>query len=42
LGDPAFYQGPAEAVRQLQARLAAVDAEIEAALIRWEALEAKG
>ncbi len=42
LGDPVFYQGPAEAVRQLQARLAAVDAEIEAALIRWEALEAKG
>ena len=42
LGDPAFYQGPAEAVRQLQARLAAVDAEIETALIRWEALEAKG
>ena len=42
LADPAFYQGPAEAMRQLQARLAAVDAEIEAALIRWEALEAKG
>ena len=42
LGDPAFYQGPAEAVRQLQARLAAVDAEIVTALIRWEALEAKG
>ena len=42
LGDPAFYQGPAEAVRQLQARLPAVEAEIETALIRWEALEAKG
>ncbi|MDP2822573.1 MAG: ATP-binding cassette domain-containing protein [Sulfuritalea sp.] len=41
LADPAFYQGPAEAMRQLQERLAAVDAEIDAALMRWESLEAK-
>ena len=42
LGDPAFYQGPAEAQREVQTRLAKVDAEIDAALLRWEALEAKG
>jgi ATP-binding cassette subfamily F protein uup len=41
LADPAFYQGPADAVRDVQARLAKVDAEIDAALARWEALEAK-
>jgi ATP-binding cassette subfamily F protein uup len=42
LADPAFYQEPAETQRQAQERLAAVDAEIDAALLRWEALEAKG
>ncbi len=42
LADPAFYQEPAETRRQAQERLAAVDAEIDAALLRWEALEAKG
>jgi len=42
LGDPAFYQGPVEAQREVQTRLAKVDAEIDAALVRWEALEAKG
>ncbi|MBI3094068.1 MAG: ATP-binding cassette domain-containing protein [Rhodocyclales bacterium] len=42
LADPAFYQGPAEAQREVQTRLAKVDAEIDAALLRWEALEAKG
>ena len=41
LVDPAFYQGPPDAVRELQARLAALDAEIDAALARWESLEAK-
>ena len=41
LADPAFYQGPPDAVRDLQARLAALDAEIDAALVRWESLEAK-
>jgi ATP-binding cassette subfamily F protein uup len=42
LADPGFYQGPAEARREAQARLAKVDSEIDAALLRWEALEAKG
>ncbi|MDP2132242.1 MAG: ATP-binding cassette domain-containing protein, partial [Sulfuritalea sp.] len=42
LGDPAFYRGTAEAQREVQARLAKVDAEIDAALARWETLEAKG
>ncbi len=42
MADPAFYQGPPDAVRELQTRLAAIDAEIDAAMIRWEALEAKG
>jgi ATP-binding cassette subfamily F protein uup len=41
LADPAFYQEPAETQRQAQERLAAVDAEIDSALLRWEALEAK-
>ncbi len=41
LADPACYQGALDAVRQLQSRLAAVDAEIDAALARWESLEAK-
>ena len=42
LADPVFYQGPPEAVRDAQLRMASVDAEIDAALLRWEALEAKG
>jgi len=42
MGDPAFYQGRVEAQREVQARLTKVDAEIDAALVRWEALEAKG
>ena len=41
LADPAFYQGPPEAVRELQTRLAAIDVETDAALQRWERLEAK-
>ena len=41
LADPAFYLEPADKQRQAQDRLAAVDAEIDAALQRWEALEAK-
>jgi len=41
LADPAFYQEPAETQRLAQERLAAVDAEIDAALLRWEVLEAK-
>jgi ATP-binding cassette subfamily F protein uup len=42
LADPAFYQGSADAVRQLQARLTLVDAEIDAGMIRWTVLETKG
>ena len=42
LADPVFYQGPPDAVRDAQLRMASVDAEIDAALLRWEALEAKG
>ncbi|MBI5790704.1 MAG: ATP-binding cassette domain-containing protein [Rhodocyclales bacterium] len=42
LADPAFYLEPAETQRLAQERLAAVDAEIDAALLRWEVLEAKG
>jgi ATP-binding cassette subfamily F protein uup len=41
LADPAFYLEAADVQRQAQDRLAAVDAEIDAALQRWEALEAK-
>ncbi|MCF8178792.1 MAG: ATP-binding cassette domain-containing protein [Sulfuritalea sp.] len=41
LADPAFYQGPAEPLQQLQIRLAAIDVELDAALLRWETLEAK-
>jgi len=42
LADPVFYQGPADAVRELQTRLATLATEIDAAMIRWEGLEAKG
>jgi hypothetical protein len=35
LADPAFYQGPPEAVREVQQRLAGVDAEIDIALARF-------
>ncbi|MDO8347183.1 MAG: ATP-binding cassette domain-containing protein, partial [Rugosibacter sp.] len=40
LADPNFYQQPIESQRQAQTRLAEVDAAIDAALMRWEALEA--
>ncbi|MBK9521036.1 MAG: ATP-binding cassette domain-containing protein [Rhodocyclaceae bacterium] len=39
--DPAFFQGQGEAVRTVQTRLTAVEREIETAMSRWEALEAK-
>jgi ATP-binding cassette subfamily F protein uup len=42
LADPNFYREAAEAQRQVQARLAVVDTEIDAALERWAALEARG
>jgi ATP-binding cassette subfamily F protein uup len=41
LADPGFYREPAETQRQVQARLAAVDAEIDIALERWESLESR-
>ena len=41
LADPGFYREPAETQRQAQARLAAIDAEIDAALERWESLESR-
>jgi len=42
LADPGFYREPVETQRQVQSRLATVDTEIDAALERWEALEARG
>ena len=39
--DPSFFQGQSEAVRTVQTRLTAVEREIETAMSRWEALEAK-
>ena len=41
LADPALYQGPPEAAAELKARLDAVGAEMEAAMLRWEELETK-
>ncbi len=41
LADPAFYQGPAEPLQQLQIRLAAIEVELDAAMSCWERLEAK-
>ncbi|MBY4597177.1 ATP-binding cassette domain-containing protein [bacterium BD-1] len=37
--DPAFYRQPAEAVTATNARLAALQAELEQAYARWQALE---
>ncbi|MDA8257344.1 MAG: ATP-binding cassette domain-containing protein [Betaproteobacteria bacterium] len=42
LADPAFYRSPPGAQREVQTRLAGLDAEIDAAMARWEMLEAKG
>ena len=39
--DPSFFQGQGEAVRTVQTRLTAVEREIETAMSRWEALEAR-
>jgi ATP-binding cassette subfamily F protein uup len=38
LSDPSFYQGDPEAIREVTVRVAALEAEIEAAFERWEAL----
>lgn len=39
LADPAFYQGQPDSIKLTQQRLAELDGEIEAALVRWEELE---
>ncbi|MDO9599826.1 MAG: ATP-binding cassette domain-containing protein [Azoarcus sp.] len=41
LADPALYQSAPDEVVQLSARLDALDGEIEAAMLRWEALESR-
>ncbi len=41
LADPDFYLGAAESIKATQTRLSALDGEIEAALVRWEALESR-
>ncbi len=41
LADPALYQRAAQEVSQCKARLEALEDEIDTALARWEALEAK-
>lgn len=40
LGDPSFYQTNSESVREIQARLAAIEEEIVERFARWEELEA--
>jgi len=41
MADPALYQGAPQEVAQIKARLEALEAEIEAAMLRWEALESR-
>jgi ATP-binding cassette subfamily F protein uup len=41
MADPRFFQGDKETITGAQQRLAAVQAELEAAFDRWEALEAR-
>jgi ATP-binding cassette subfamily F protein uup len=41
LTDPALYQGPDDALRQVQSRLVSLDKDIDAAMRRWEELEAR-
>ena len=41
LADPALYRGEAAVIKDLQARLGELDAELAAAYARWEALEAR-
>ena len=42
LADPAFYRADAEAIRQVQTRLAELDELITTAMARWEELELRG
>jgi ATP-binding cassette subfamily F protein uup len=41
IGDPSLYQEAPQEVAQINARLAALDAELEMALERWTELETK-
>jgi hypothetical protein len=41
MADPALYQGDGNEVVRARARLAEVDAELNASYARWEALEAQ-
>lgn len=41
MSDPAFYQQDADKISEVQKQVAALEAEMEAAFERWEALEAK-
>ena len=41
MADPALYQSAPQEVAQIKARLEALDGEIEAAMLRWEALESR-
>ena len=41
MADPALYQDAPQEVTQIKARLEALDGEIEAAMLRWEALESR-
>ncbi|WBL65418.1 ATP-binding cassette domain-containing protein [Thauera sp. WB-2] len=41
MADPALYQDAPQEVAQVKARLEAIEGEIEAAMLRWEALESR-
>ena len=41
LNDPATYQDASQDVPAFNARLQAIEAEVEAAMLRWEELEAR-
>ena len=41
LADPALYRGDVAEIRTVQARLAALEADVTAAYARWESLEAR-
>ncbi|PTD96936.1 ATP-binding cassette domain-containing protein [Pseudothauera lacus] len=41
MADPALYQNAPQEVAQCKARLEAIDGELEAAMLRWEALETR-
>lgn len=41
MADPALYQQVPQEVAQIKARLDALEAELEAAMLRWEELESR-